>query len=297
MHAGVRQRLRQRFIGLGQVHVLADHADAHRLLGMIEAVHHPIPFGEIRFRHIEMELTHHQLVELLGMEQTRDAVDVVGVDGGDDRLLRHIGEERNLAPLLVRQQLLGATQQDIGLDADGAQFLDRVLGRLGLDLTGGADVRHQGQMHEQRILRPLLDPHLADRLQERQRLDVAHGAADLDHGDVGPLGAEPDAGLDLVGDVRDDLHRAAQIVAATFLADHALVDLAGGEVVVPTHTCTQEALIVAQVQVGLGAVVGDIDLAVLEGTHGARIDVDVGIELDHGDAQAARLQQRRQRGR
>ena len=264
---------------------------------MIEAIHHPIPFRQIGLGNIEMELAHHQFVEALSMEQTRDAVDVVGVDGRDDRLLRHIGEERDLAPLLVRQQGRGAAQQDVGLDADGAQLLDRVLGRLGLDLAGGADVRHQGQMHEQRVLRPLLHPHLTDGLQERQRLDVAHGAADLDHGDVGALGAEPDAGLDLVGDVRDDLHRAPEIVAPALLADHALVDLAGGEVVVTPHACTQEAFVVAQIQVGLGAVVGDIDLAVLEGAHGARIDVDVGIELDHGDAQTARLQQRRQRGR
>ena len=37
-----------------------------------------------------------------------------------------------------------------------------------------------------------------------------------------------------------------------------------------------EALVVAEVEVGLGAVVGDEDLAVLERAHRARIDVDVG---------------------
>jgi hypothetical protein len=31
--------------------------------------------------------------------------------------------------------------------------------------------------------------------------------------------------------VRDDLHGLAQVVAAAFLLEHALVDLAGGEVV------------------------------------------------------------------
>jgi hypothetical protein len=147
------------------------------------------------------------------------------------------------------------------------------------------------------LLAPDLDAHLADRLQERQRLDVADGAADLDQGDVGVVGAEPDAVLDLVGDVRDHLHGAAEVVAAALLADHALVDLPGGEVVVAPHAGAQEALVVAQVEVGLGAVVGDVDLAVLERAHGARIDVDVGIELDHGDPQAAGLQQRAERRR
>ena len=42
-----------------------------------------------------------------------------------------------------------------------------------------------------------------------------------------------------------------------------------------------EALVVAEIEVGLGAVLGDEDLAVLERAHGARIHVDVGIELEH----------------
>ena len=40
----------------------------------------------------------------------------------------------------------------------------------------------------------------------------------------------------------------------------------------------------AQVEVGLGAVVGDVDLAVLERAHRARVDVDVRVELDVGDS-------------
>ena len=68
------------------------------------------------------------------------------------------------------------------------------------------------------MLRPELDAHLADRLEERQRLDVADRAADLDHADVGIAGAHADAVLDLVGDVRDDLHGRAEVVAAALLA-------------------------------------------------------------------------------
>jgi hypothetical protein len=50
-----------------------------------------------------------------------------------------------------------------------------------------------------------------------------------------PGGAALDEVLDLVGDVRDDLHRLAQVVAAALLLEHALVDLAGGEVVAALH--------------------------------------------------------------
>ena len=53
-----------------------------------------------------------------------------------------------------------------------------------------------------------------------------------------------------------------------------------------------EALVVAEVEVGLRAVVGDVDFAVLIRAHRARIDVQVGIELAQADFEAPRLQQR-----
>ena len=43
----------------------------------------------------------------------------------------------------------------------------------------------------------------------------------------------------------------------------------------------------AQIQVGFGTVFGDEHLAVLERAHGAGIHVDVGIQLEHGDFDAA----------
>jgi len=82
---------------------------------------------------------------------------------------------------------------------------------------------------------PQFHAHLPDRLEKRQRLDIAHGAADLHHGHVEIVGPQADLALDLVGDVGNDLHRATEIVAAPLLADHALVDLATGEVVVLPH--------------------------------------------------------------
>jgi len=134
------------------------------------------------------------------------------------------------------------------------------------------------------------DAHLADGLEERQRLDVTHRATDLDDGDIGAFGTTLDVVLDLVGDVRYDLHGLAQILATTLFLDHGLVDLAGGEVVALAHARADVALIMAKIEVGLGTVIGHEHLAVLERAHGARIDVDVGIELEHGDFDAARLE-------
>ena len=57
-----------------------------------------------------------------------------------------------------------------------------------------------------------------------------------------------------------------------------------------------EALVVAEVEVGLGAVVGDEHLAVLIGAHGPRIDVEIGIELLEPNRIAARLKERAKGG-
>ena len=83
--------------------------------------------------------------------------------------------------------------------------------------------------------------------------------------------ADPrDALLDLVGDVRHDLDRAAQEVAAPLAADHGGVDAAGRDVAGTRQVHVDEALVVAEVEVGLGAIVGDEHLAVLVRAHRAR---------------------------
>ena len=109
--------------------------------------------------------------------------------------------------------------------------------------------------------------HLPDRLEEGQALDVADGPADLDddHVGAGLLGDPVDPLLDLVGDVGDDLDGSAQVVALPLAADHVLVDLARGDVARPGEAHVDEPLVVAQVQIRLGAVVGDEHLSVLEG--------------------------------
>ena len=111
---------------------------------------------------------------------------------------------------------------------------------------------------------------LADRLEERQALDVADRAADLDQHEIDPLVAVEDEFLDGVGDVRDHLHRRAEEVAAPLLGDQLLVDAPGGDVVLPVGVAAGEALVMAEVEVGLGAVVGDEHLAVLGRAHRAR---------------------------
>ena len=289
--------LDQRLVGVQQLHVLADHGDGDFLLRVQLGIDHALPLGEIGRLALQAETLDDDVVQALGVQHGRNAVDGVDVFQTDHRTLFHVGEQGDLAPRGQVDLMVGTADQHVRLHTDGAQLLDRMLGRLGLGLAGSGDVRHQGQVHEHGALGAKLDAQLAGCLEERLGLDVAHGAADLDHGHVGIAGALDHAALDLVGDVRDHLDGGAQVVTAALLAQHVLVDTAGGEVVVLGHGGADEPLVVAQVEVGLGAVVGDEHLTVLERAHGARIDVDVGVQLEHGDLQATRLQDGRQRSR
>ena len=84
-------------------------------------------------------------------------------------------------------------------------------------------------------LRPELVAELADRFQERQAFDVADGAADFDQGEIDRalpiVEVAGDGVLDGVGDVRNDLHGGAEIVAAALAGDHVGIDAPGGGVV------------------------------------------------------------------
>ncbi len=102
--------------------------------------------------------------------------------------------------------------------------------------------------------------------------------------------------LDLVGDVRDDLNGLAFVKPLALLLDDREVDLAGGVVAVFGQRRMGEPLVVAQVEVGLGAVVEHVDLTVLVRAHRPRIDVDVGVELLEPDPQPALFQDHADRG-
>src|SRR5258705_3052603 len=219
LQPAVHQRLVQRQIGIADLHVLADHGDVHLAVGIGPGAHHLAPLGQIGGRYLQAQLVDDDVIERLLMQQDRDPVDVVRVDRGNHRPLFHIGKQGNLAPLLLGQWMLAAAQQHVRLDADAAQLLHRVLRRLGLDLTRAPHYRHQRQVHERAVVAAELDTELADGLEERQRLDVTDGAADLDHADIRAVGAQLDAALDLIGDVRDDLHSGAEVIAAALLVD------------------------------------------------------------------------------
>ncbi len=262
-------------------------------LRLANLVHQPPPFHQVGSRDSQPQALGDKGADPCILEHQRHFVDAVGRVHGHDGARFHIGEEGDLFARAVAHRLVRPADDHVGLDADAAQLGDAVLGRLGLQLVAAGDVGQQGHVDVERVGASHILAHLADGLQERQALDVTHRATDLDDDHIGivvPSGLL-DTPLDLVGDVGDHLDGAAQVVAMALFGQHLVVDLAGGHVVGLAQILIYEALVVAQVQIGLGAVVGDEHLAVLVGRHGAGVYVQVRVELLGRDLQPPALEQ------
>src|SRR5262249_42910620 len=108
---------------------------------------------------------------------------------------------------------------------------------------------------------------------------------------IGRVAGTADSLLDLVRDVRNDLDRRAEVLPPALLADDGVPDRSCGRVRSGAEVLVEEALVVADVEIGLGAVLGDEHLTVLEWAHRAWVDIDVRVELLDVDLQATCLQQ------
>ena len=259
--------------------VFAHQPDRNLIHRIPHAAQHGAPPAEIARPAVQLEQPHHHFVHAFFGKHQRHLVDRRHIPRRHHRARVHVAEQRDLIFHSRADGALRAAQQNIGLNTDAAQLFHAVLGGLGFQLLGGGDPGHQRHMHEHAVVAPLLMAHLADGFHKRQRLDVAHGAADLHdhHVHVGRDFAH--GGFDLVGHVRDHLYGLAQIIAAPLARNDLLVDAAGCEVIRLRQLGVREALVMAQVQVGFGAIVGDEDFAMLEGAHGAGIHVQIGVEF------------------
>ena len=211
----------------------------------------------------------------------RGLVELLHAAVGDDAVLLYVAEEGDLFPDRLLHRAVGAKDDEVRGDAGALELLDGVLGGFGLNLPGAGDVEQRGHMEKDTVSGAHLGGHLADGLQKGLAFDVPHGASHLGDDHIGPGGPAHgvEEGFDLVGDVGDHLDGAAQVVPSALLVQKGPVDLAGGEIAEPVEVFVDEPFVVPQIQVGLRPVLGDKDLPVLVGTHGAGVNVQIGVQL------------------
>ena len=145
--AAVIERLDQRLVGVLEARVLADDGNGHFAFRRADAVADLFPLVETGFwRRLDAEGGQHFRIEAFLVIGHRHVVDIGDVERLDDGRRPHIAEQRQLAAFSFRDLAVGAHKQDIGVNAERLQFLDRMLGRLGLQLAGGRDIGHERQM-------------------------------------------------------------------------------------------------------------------------------------------------------
>ena len=293
----VIERFVQALVALSQVDVLAHHPDLDRLLGIAADVEEALPMAKVRATRPHVQDLGDLLVEVFLREGQRDLVDRLDVLGGDHRVFVDVAEERDLALDRFGEEAIGPTQDDVGGETDGLQLFHGVLDRLRLHFPRRRLIEHRRDVDEAAILATGGRAELSDRFEEGQRFDIADRAADLDENDVDVLARAANRFLDLIRHVRDDLDGAAQVVASPLLREDRIVDASRCHVVHAAEACGRESFVVAEVEIGFGSVLGDVDLAMLEGIHRPGIDVQVGIEFQEGDLQTPRLEERADRRR
>ena len=132
-----------------------------------------------------------------------------------------------------------------------------MLGGLGFEFGGRLQVGHQGQVNVDAILTTSVERELPDRFQEWKTLNITNRSANLGDHHIHIVGRQAsDGGLDLVGDVGNNLDRFPLVVGARpFLVDNRKVDLARGEITGPGQRGIGVPLIVTQVEIGLCTIV------------------------------------------
>ena len=148
-------------------------------------------------------------------------------------------------------------------------------------------------MDEENVLSAELVAYLACGFDKRLAFNVADGSTDFGNDDVGCRlfeSLQSHAALDLVGDVRNDLDSVTEVFTTTFALDDAGIDLTGGDVGGLRQVDVEKTLVVSDVEVGLGSVISDKHLTVLERVHRSRVDVEIRVEFLHDNAQTAASQ-------
>jgi hypothetical protein len=195
---------------------------------------------------------------------------------------------------ISRESTRNPAKQNVGHNPDLQQLLDAMLRRFRFHLPPGSHLGHQGQVNVEHVLAAHVQAELPDRFQKGNAFDVPDRPSDFHDMNIRFLLGRrlTDSALDLVGDMGNHLHGLPQIAPGPLPLEHLLVNLPRADAVQLRQPNVREALVIAQVQIGLRPVVGHVDLAMLVGTHGARIDVDVGIDLLKTHAQSPLLQHR-----
>ena len=197
-----------------QLNIFADKSYLHRAVSSLDPAYHGFPLGKIRLGAIKAEPAAHDRGQSLVLEQQRRFIQRRCRCVLDDALRLNVAEQGYLAADIVAYRSVRAADENIRLDADRQQLLDRVLRGLAFKLARAGYLYDERNMDKQHVLSALFDGHLTYGLKKRLTFDIADRAADLADENVDVLILHcVYALLYLVGHMWYYLHCAAKVSA------------------------------------------------------------------------------------
>jgi hypothetical protein len=208
--------------------VFAHEGDFDAALGVADGIAPLRPTLEIGFWSLELEVIKNVIIEALLMKLEGQFVNDRKIIGFENAFGRDVAEKRDFLFGPFHEGNFAPKDDRIRLDAKAQKLVNRVLSRLGFAFFGAPKIRNQGVMDEHRVFVAEFKPGLPNRFKERQRLNIADGAADFANDHIGPrdLGGLKELIFDFVGDVRDDLNAGAEVIAPPLFLDDRGINLA-----------------------------------------------------------------------
>src|SRR5688572_25827448 len=116
------------------------------MLGVVHRLEQLVPAGPVHVLEGQVQGAHDVRVQALRVEGLGDVVDAGSVGGVNHRVNVDVAHPADLFPHGFGYFAVRADNDRFGLDTDGPQGCDRVLGGLGLQLLGRPNVRDQGDV-------------------------------------------------------------------------------------------------------------------------------------------------------
>ena len=149
------QRFVKRLIGVLETRIFADDSNTDCTFRSKQSANDVVPNLQVRLGFaVETEMIKHLSVEALFVIVNGNLIYRVDVRGSDDSALGNITEQRYLAAFSFWNRTVTATQQQIGLNTDTAQFLYRVLRRLSFEFTSCGDIGQQSEVYIHHLVGP-----------------------------------------------------------------------------------------------------------------------------------------------
>ena len=139
-------------IGVVQLHIFAYQPNADGWLWPPDFSYHRFPITQIRLSRSEAHAFHDIFVDTGSPQFQGNGIQYVTGDGRDDCPRLHVTEQGDFLDMLFGNGIVGAGNDDVGLNTDPPQFADAMLGRFGFELIASFEVGQKGDMYVEAVL-------------------------------------------------------------------------------------------------------------------------------------------------